>query len=107
MTFASLQPEAQRICRLVMDETARSMAGQHGFSLYLVGSRATGEAWPRSDFDFVIDAGEALPGLVINPLRENLELLPIGYGIDLVDWHQCSAAFRELAGPQRIELADC
>jgi hypothetical protein len=105
MTFASLQPEAQRICRLVMDETARSMTGQRGFSLYLVGSRATGEAWPRSDFDFVIDAGEALPGLVINPLRENLERLPIPYGIDLVDWHCCSDAFRELAGPQRVALA--
>lgn len=105
MTLADLKPEDQRICRLVLDETSRSMAGHHDFSLYLVGSRATGEAWPRSDFDFVIDAGEALPGRIINPLRENLDLLPIGYGIDLVDWHRCSDQFRELAGPQRVVLA--
>ena len=38
MTFDNLQPETQRICRLVMDKTSRSMAGQRGFSLYLVGS---------------------------------------------------------------------
>lgn len=105
MTLADLQPEDQRICRLVLDETTRCMAGQRSFSLYLVGSRATGEAWPLSDFDFVIDAGEPLPGRIINPLRESLELLPVGHGIDLVDWHRCSEAFRELAGPQRVELA--
>ncbi|WP_395747715.1 nucleotidyltransferase family protein [Prosthecobacter sp.] len=105
MTLADLQPEDQRICRLVLDEATRSMAGERGFSLYLVGSRATGEAWPLSDFDFVIDAGEALPGRIINPLRENLELLPVGHGIDLVDWHRCSDQFRELAGAQRIALA--
>ena len=105
MTFDNLKPEDQHICRLVLDETTRSMAGHHSFMLYLVGSRATGDAWARSDFDFVIDAGEPLPGRVINPLRENLELLPIGYGIDLVDWHECSEAFRKLAGPQRIALA--
>jgi hypothetical protein len=105
MTLADLQPEDQRICRLVLGVASRSMDGHRAFSLYLVGSRATGEAWPRSDFDFVIDAGEALPGRVINPIRESLELLPVGYGIDLVDWHQCSDAFRELAGPQRVVLS--
>lgn len=104
-SFFDLQPEDQRVCCLVMEETTRSMAGQRGFSLYLVASRATGEAWPLSDFDFVIDAGEALPGRIINPLRENLELMPVGHGIDLVDWHRCSDQFRELAGPQRVVLA--
>jgi len=104
MTLADLQPEDRRICGLVLDEATRCMAGHRAFSLYLVGSRATGEAWPSSDFDFVIDAGEALPGRIINPMRESLELLPVGYGIDLVDWNQCSDQFRELAGPQRVAL---
>jgi predicted nucleotidyltransferase len=104
-SFSDFPPEDHRICRLVLDETIRAMAGQRVFSLYLVGSRATGEASPLSDFDFVIDAGEALPSRIINPLRENLELLPVGHGIDLVDWHQCSDQFRELAGAQRMALA--
>lgn len=72
------------------------------FSLYLVGSRATGEAWPTSDFYFVIDAEEPLPGKVINPLREALEQPRVPYTIDLADWHRCSEAFREVAGPQRV-----
>jgi hypothetical protein len=69
-----------------------------------VGLRATFEAWPTSDFDFVIEADEPLPGKVINPLREALEQLRVPYTIDLVDWHRCSAAFREVATPQRVGL---
>lgn len=102
MTYTDLPTEEKRVCGLVRDETARCMSGDRPYSLFLVGSRATGEAWPTSDFDFVIDAGEALPGKVINPLREHLEQLRIPYSIDLVDWHRCSDAFRELAGPQRV-----
>lgn len=104
MTLADLPAEEQRVCGLVRDETRRRIAAEGPFSLYLVGSRATGEAWPTSDFDFVIDAGEPLPGKVINPLREALERLRVPYTIDLVDWHQCSEAFREVAGPQRVDV---
>ncbi|MBE2282488.1 MAG: nucleotidyltransferase domain-containing protein, partial [Prosthecobacter sp.] len=56
---------------------------------------------PTTDFDFVIDAEEPLPGKVINPLREALELR-VPDTIDFVDWHRCSEAFREVAGPQRV-----
>jgi len=104
MTVADLPSEAQRVCHLVRAEVGRCMDPGRPYELSLVGSRATGEAWPTSDFDFVIDAGEALPGKVINPLREALDLLHVPYGIDLVDWHQCSEAFRQLAGPQRVAL---
>lgn len=106
MTFSDLPTEEQRVCHLVRAEVARCMqhSHDHSYALSLVGSRATGEAWPTSDFDFVIDAGAALPGKVINPLREALDHLRIPYGIDLVDWHQCSDSFRQLAGPQRVAL---
>lgn len=93
------------MCGLIRNEAARCMAGEKPFSLFLVGSRATGEAWPTSDFDFVIDAGEPLPGKIINPLREALDHLRVPYAIDLVDWHRCSEAFREVAGPQKVSLA--
>ena len=105
MTLADLPAEEQRVCSLVRDEARRRMAAEKPFSLYLVGSRATGEGWPTSDFDFVIDAHEPLPGKVINPLREALEQLRVPYTIDLVDWHRCSEAFRELAGPQRVGVS--
>jgi hypothetical protein len=39
---------------------------------------------------------------VIRPLCEALDHLNVPYTIDLMDWHQCSAAFREVAGPQRV-----
>jgi uncharacterized protein len=105
MTFTDLPAEEQRVCSLIRDETIRLMPAEKPFSLYLVGSRATGEAWPTSDFDFVIDAGEPLPGKVINPLREALDQLRVPYSIDLVDWNTSSEAFRELAGAQRIVLS--
>lgn len=104
MTIAELPVEAQHVCRLVHAEVASRMESVRPYELSLVGSRATGDAWPTSDFDFVIDAGEPLPGKVINPLREALDHLRIPYGIDLVDWHQCSDSFRQLAGPQRVAL---
>lgn len=106
MTFSDLPAEEQRVCHLVRSEVERCMQRSHDlpYVLSLVGSRATGEAWPTSDFDFVIDAGSALPGKVINPLREALHHLRVPYGIDLVDWHQCSESFRQLAGPQRVGL---
>jgi hypothetical protein len=52
----------------------------------------------------VINAGRPLPGKVINPLREALDLLRVPYMIDLVDWHHCSAALRDLAWEQRVEI---
>ena len=67
-----------------------------------VTSMATGEDLPATAFDFVTDAAEPLPGKVINPLREALEQLRVPYTIDLVDWHRCSEAFREVAAPQRV-----
>ncbi len=79
MNFTDLPAEEQRVCSLVREETRRRLAAERPFSLYLVGSRATGEAWPTSDFDFVIDADEPLPGKVINPLREALEQLRVPY----------------------------
>lgn len=106
MTLAQLPAEEQRVCGLVRDETAKRLDGRQSYALYLVGSRATGEAWPTSDFDFVIDAGSALPGKVINPLREALDHLRVPYTVDLVDWHRCSEAFRELAGPQRVTIRE-
>ena len=45
----------------------------------------------------MIDAGGPLPVKGINPLR-------VPYMIDLVDWHQCSAAFHDLAAEQRVEI---
>lgn len=104
MTLTDLPVEERRVCGLVRDETKHRIATEGPFSLYLVGSRATGEGWPTSDFDFVIDAGEPLPGKIINPLREALDHLRVPYTIDLVDWHRCSEAFREVAGPQRVLL---
>ncbi len=104
MPLADLSAEERRVCNLENAEAARWLAGEKPFLLYLVGSLTTGEAWPTSDFDFVIDAEEPLPGKVINPLREALELLRVPYTIDLVDWHRCSEAFREVAGPPRVAL---
>jgi predicted nucleotidyltransferase len=104
MKLADLPAEEQRVCDLVREQALRCLGESQAYGLYLVGSRATGESWPTSDFDFVIDAGGPLPGKVINPFREALDHLRIPYAIDLVDWHRCSDAFRELAGAQKVEV---
>ena len=68
-----------------------------GYRVFLFGSRATGEAGDRSDFDVGILGSERLPLRVfykIDDMFDNIETL---YSIDLVDMSDVSSSFRHEA----------
>jgi predicted nucleotidyltransferase len=75
------------------------------YRLFLFGSRATGRAGERSDFDVGIDAGAAVPAVVMDGIREELEDLPTLYTVDLVDFATVSEEFRRVAG-ENIRVLD-
>lgn len=55
------------------------------YRLYLFGSRAKGEASPRSDYDLALWADPPLDLATLARLREELENLPILQALDLVE----------------------
>ena len=82
------------------------LAGHPHMKLSLVGSRAAGTARPRSDFDFVVDAGKPLPPADWHELLDGIRDLPTLYKIEVVDWRGASEDFKQLATPQAITLLD-
>ena len=67
------------------------------FRLYLFGSRAAGNAGPRSDYDIGVDADGPLALDAVARLRAELEELPILQKIDLVDLRSVTEDFRRHA----------
>ena len=54
-------------------------------SVYLFGSRASGDSRHTSDIDLAIEARDALPPIVLAALRERLEESTVPYRVDIVD----------------------
>lgn len=65
--------------------------------VYLFGSRASGKARSRSDFDIGVFGDEPLPLRDFYAVEEALDELPTLYRIDWVDLNRASVAFRERA----------
>jgi predicted nucleotidyltransferase len=72
--------------------------------VFLFGSRATGTADLRSDFDIGIRAGRRLDGREMAEIRDRLEALPILQTVDVVDFSCVSAAFESVATRDRIMI---
>lgn len=68
-----------------------------GHKVFLYGSRAEGNARPRSDFDIGIWGKEPLPLAAFYELEDMLEELPTLYKIDLVDLNRTSEKFQKQA----------
>jgi uncharacterized protein len=62
---------------------------------WVFGSRATGGARRYSDLDLAIDAGRPLVLDEIANLSEAFRDSDLPYRVDLVDWHNLDARFRQ------------
>ena len=78
----------------------------HGHRVILFGSRATGTAKPRSDFDIGVDGPTPLPQKVFDQLADEFEELPTLYSIDWVDLQKTSPQFRQQALQGAITLQE-
>ena len=65
-------------------EHVRRQLGQ-GVSIWWYGSWVRGTAEPRSDLDIAVDAGEPIPGHVMQAVRERLDGIRTLHELDLVD----------------------
>ncbi|WP_234555061.1 nucleotidyltransferase family protein [Thermus caliditerrae] len=68
----------------VAERVARHLQGRR-YRLWLFGSRARGQASPRSDYDLALWADPPLDLATLARLREELEGLPLMQRVDLVE----------------------
>jgi len=87
--------------RAALRETAADLAG---YRVVLFGSRARGQARPRSDFDIGVLGPAPMPLGVFFRLAEHFEQMPTLYSVDWVDLQRTSRAFRQSALEQAITL---
>jgi len=84
-------------------EVIRRHLPNPAYRLFLFGSRATGSAGERSDFDIGIEGPAAVPRQILAAIHEELEEAPTLHTIDVVDFARVSETFR-LVAERRIPL---
>lgn len=87
--------ELRRVIRPLLPE---------GCSAVLFGSRATGTARARSDWDIGVMGPGPVPGHVLEHVRETLEGLPTLHVFEVVDLGSLPPAFRALALREAVTL---
>jgi predicted nucleotidyltransferase len=75
-----------------------------GYRAVLFGSRATGAAGPRSDWDIAITGPAPIDGAIVERIREALEHLPTLSTFDVVDLGVVPEGFRERALREGVAL---
>ena len=96
-------PRDQEI-RAMLVETMRANANRlGGRQVVLYGSRAQGNARPRSDFDLGVVGDTPLPLVDFFAIEDMLDELPTLYRIDWVDFARVSERFRTQA-LQKVEV---
>ncbi|MGB3940171.1 MAG: nucleotidyltransferase domain-containing protein [Candidatus Manganitrophaceae bacterium] len=91
---------------VVTDSVVRAVKRHLPFRHYRVfyfGSRVSGGATRRSDYDVGLDAGEKIPLEVMAGIREEIEEIPVLQKIDLVDFRAVPEAFARQA-MEKIEM---
>lgn len=91
--------EREAIRRAVL-ETFRDIDAD----IFLFGSRASGAARNRSDYDVGFLAGEPVPAERLSHLRGHLEELPIPSHVEVVDFCTVPQPFADLVLEHREEL---
>lgn len=81
------------IAQVMRDNQARLA----GYRVFLFGSRAAGQARPRSDYDIGVIGPAALPARDFFAIEDELESLPTLHKIDWVDFNRVEPRFRERA----------
>lgn len=82
------------------------LAGYRPLRVFLFGSRATGTADPRSDYDLGIDAGKPLAARDVVELREAFDRAPLLARVDVVDFASVDEEFRAHALRSTVTLHD-
>lgn len=73
------------------------------FQVFLFGSRATGEANDRSDYDIGILADEEIPLEQLNELNRLLnQKIPLLNTFEVVDFNRVGSDFKKLALKKRV-----
>ena len=80
--------------RAVLDGFAEEL---RGYRVVLFGSRATGRARERSDFDIGVSGPSPLPAAVFHRIADRLDEIPTLYRIDWVDLTAASPTFQREA----------
>lgn len=83
--------------QMLQDLFKRSGARLAGHRVVLFGSRARGDAHPRSDFDLAVVGESPLSLKDFHALADELDELPTLYRFDWVDLARTSERFRESA----------
>jgi predicted nucleotidyltransferase len=78
------------------DIVRRHLKGIH-YRFFLFGSRAVGTAQDRSDIDLGIEANRPLKSSEFMAIKEAMGQLPTLLKIDIVDFQEVDATFRNIA----------
>ena len=78
---------------MVRSRLAHFASDLQGFQIYLFGSRATGHAKLRSDFDLGVHGSSPLPLKVFFAIEDALENIPTLYSFDWVDLNRVDDKF--------------
>ena len=73
---------------------------------WVFGSRATGRARRYSDLDLAIDAGRPLALDEIAGLTEAFSDSDLPYKVDIIDWHNIDARWRQTILAERVALTE-
>ncbi|MBI4000730.1 MAG: nucleotidyltransferase domain-containing protein [Nitrospira defluvii] len=79
-------------------ELAHELLGnERTVQVFLFGSRASGRAFPRSDFDIGIDTGHPIAPETLVQIREAFDVLPIFQKVDVIDFAGVDETFKAVA----------
>lgn len=91
------EARAKEVERLVVAALKESAHHLRGHRIVLFGSRARGDARPRSDFDLGAIGKQPLSLQDFNAVQDRLERLPTLYRIDWIDLNRAPASLRDRA----------
>jgi uncharacterized protein len=93
----SLDPQQEKIVLEIL--------GKYDFDWKVFGSRVCGNPRADSDLDIcLINADKPVPLDLLGNLREQFMLSDLPFKVDLVDYQDLSAAFRELIDSKGVRL---
>ena len=94
-----LRPQDLKIVREIINAALPPEVRVHVF-----GSRVTGKARKASDLDLTIDAGRVLTQRELAGLADAFDQSDLFCSVDLVDFNNVSAAFRQIIEGQMVML---
>ena len=88
--------KGQALHQTVFEIVARHLDVER-YRCFIFGSEASGENWPASDLDIGIMGEQAVDAIVLERIRDELEMVPSLRVFDVVDFADVSAEFRRVA----------